>query len=801
MKQIKPDTIHISKSRTVQAYPNLLKEDVEKLLVQTVVEQSEKFSYEEKFNSLLKLLTSTYFYNPDNYTVKTIDSINEGTTGIRVYSARPLVKPEDWSNFEINPRIRTYIESLLSNSVTFESFKKRINHKPNKKKFLKAAKKLFGNLDAYGLGTSLTTLRRFIENIEFNAGITGAKPQGTIFYQYSTKGGVGKNVFIDRLQNFIGEDFMSTGNVKGRWIGAEFSKCLVNYDSEFFPPKNNYNSEKETTITTINNIADNVKYMVEGKGKQPISVQSNSTLVLNSNRMPYDNNARRWGIVRYNEHPLNNKKFTDEEVEYLHPDWSIEQWNQVIQDLFDSCPFGEDFENLVKPVDSFTNDTILRLKNAIYDEYGNIKNVPHYINSATCFQIAEWVVRAENQGSCSDLNRDRRYLKEQLVYLVLGLDNIDKYITQRVNGTLEYSRYNWLELAENEKTSYDIQTTSVDELPTDLQRTAAAFDWYISQCEDDDTPDGTDDDSEEIVEESVEEPVEDIFATILTDDFVNSELQYAKVLEQENNYSLATYATSINNQFIVAAEFKEGCIQPGQELRRKKENMRPTRFVFECDENDITEQRIAINEVYKNFKDNIFSITYSGGKSIHLLIEIAEKDRDEVAKDVKWYWKEVSKIIFNDRVKADEACANITRLTRRPNGLRENGVKQDCYYLNVEAQGFDLTELIEEHKKIEAIKAIEKAAEEARRKTYVANSENSLLQQLENIVTKRQSPSGLLALEILQSGCAASGSDMIGAIGYLRGLSKLDTKWYELGQELVDICHSQHPSNITFSNF
>lgn len=101
-----------------------------------------------------------------------------------------------------------------------------------------------------------------------------------------------------------------------------------------------------------------------------------------------------------------------------------------------------------------------------------------------------------------------------------------------------------------------------------------------------------------------------------------------------------------------------------------------TRFVFECDNTPIEEQE---DMAYSLRADEMaVRATHSGGKSIHVIIEF-EPELEEICKqNYKEIWQAINQLLFNN--KADKACANPARLTRRPNAIRVGGNVQKLLY-------------------------------------------------------------------------------------------------------------------------
>jgi hypothetical protein len=118
-------------------------------------------------------------------------------------------------------------------------------------------------------------------------------------------------------------------------------------------------------------------------------------------------------------------------------------------------------------------------------------------------------------------------------------------------------------------------------------------------------------------------------------------------------------------------------------------------FIFEIDNEDIESQK---RRAKKLFNDKIVNrVVYSGGKSIHcrITLENPPDNKDEY----KYIWKKLNETYFDN--KADTACSNPARLTRMPNAIRKNGIKQKRLFLSNERLNFDWKEGYETDKMVE----------------------------------------------------------------------------------------------------
>lgn len=102
-----------------------------------------------------------------------------------------------------------------------------------------------------------------------------------------------------------------------------------------------------------------------------------------------------------------------------------------------------------------------------------------------------------------------------------------------------------------------------------------------------------------------------------------------------------------------------------------------TRFLFESDVLTIEEQ-IALAKKYEGLATRA---VYSGSKSMHIVFEFSAVHEAYCTDWYKAIWTAINVHLFD--AKADKACANPARLTRRPNIMRRStGNRQTLLYEN-----------------------------------------------------------------------------------------------------------------------
>lgn len=674
------------------------------------------------------------------------------------------------------------IQQVMSETIDFSKFREALPHKEDTKKYLEACKKLFSNVDGLRVGETATSFASYIQNIYSNID-NSVKPTHQMMYLYSAIGGTGKGVLMSRLQHFFKTYKMPVCNnarLNTRWQDGKYATNIATFVDEFFPTKSN----EEDSICLVNNIIDNTEYPVEVKGKQPLFLKSNTTLCVGSNKKPYDANTRRFAIVEYNNYRLANKKFNDIDNKYLYTDYMPEDWDKVIYDAFTSCPFNTEFTDFTETIDENYADTVLQIRQFIKTNRDTASSCEF-----DCCTISDFASTFQYVTSNHYNPQDVKYMKKNLVGMLYNF--VEKGLIKpvvKVNGSLQYSKYNWFEVAEIRLPDDEDHATPREIIDEEhpLKRTSLAWDYLIKDNTPIDPTDG-----------STKNDDDDIEAETESGHFYSTE--DAKTYQMPvctDKYSAPKFSSELTDEFLVSAvykrDYKKQALNNGAELDRKSEHMLPAAFVFESDELSLEEQKNIADSIKK---DNILSITYSGSKSIHILSWIKPEQRAAIAEDFKYYWAAAAERLFGKDIaeKMDRACASIARLTRLPNGYRKDkNALQENYFWNKNAIGIDLSNEIDIHRKELEDKKLQKAISRAFAKKEYDDS-TPLINQLANIAAKSSSDSIKLAYEILSTGCSESGTNMIGAIGALK---KLGDKFKPLVTELYDICHSQHPSNI-----
>lgn len=265
-----------------------------------------------------------------------------------------------------------------------------------------------------------------------------------------------------------------------------------------------------------------------------------------------------------------------------------------------------------------------------------------------------------------------------------------------------------------------------------------------------------------------------------------------------------------DTQFFMTATWNKQArdrIKNGESLTRKSENLVPTAFVYESDTVPIKEQ---LANIKKDAFKYILSITYSGNKSVHIIVPINLNDGYEIDSSglYKYLWKHVAEVIFNDTTILDKQCASIGRMSRMPGATRlkstddgrsldtknREGCKvQTCIFLNDSPSLINLKAWMKDYQLIDLGVSIQNSL---RLPVYrpKMTEKTDPLQHLRNSNAKYPTACKSTALMVLDDGNIPS-SDWLPENGsYISTVHFLKNKFPELTEEFVTKVKQAHPT-------
>lgn len=289
-------------------------------------------------------------------------------------------------------------------------------------------------------------------------------------------------------------------------------------------------------------------------------------------------------------------------------------------------------------------------------------------------------------------------------------------------------------------------------------------------------------------------------------------LEKNPVPSYKDKYDLTPHFVNENHdEFICAASFNEEAMSryikgdtntdefKNGKPRRIDQNMVPYFFVYESDSLPLEKQLEIIDKVLDGTAASaITAVTFSGSKSIHILVKIPEAYRNEIKKDFKFYWDSVAQYIFQEyKNTLDKACATVSRLTRQPNGIRDSGVKQTCYYYNESAvlNEEQVRWSVEIHNEELRLLEIESKAKELKRQMQADFlKETDEFVKLENMHKKGASSAFEVAYNAIHGDCPPGEN-------YVAALRSLQQRGFSIEMQSIMLKNASeaHPTNISKS--
>ena len=269
-------------------------------------------------------------------------------------------------------------------------------------------------------------------------------------------------------------------------------------------------------------------------------------------------------------------------------------------------------------------------------------------------------------------------------------------------------------------------------------------------------------------------------------------------------------------QFAMTATFRKDYFDKakaeGKPLQRLAENLIPSAFVFEADGISIAAQA---NNIRPEMLRHVLSATFSGGKSIHVLVPIHPADAFRIGGNSKLFralWEEVAKAIFADTSVLDRQCASIGRLTRMPGALRlkrtEKGYldtmhldgckRQVCLYLNDAVEYMRLDRLIQKHTAAIQYADLRRNIEAhlAAKRNPVAESAAEEIAHLRRSAEKYPTPSKEVALIVLDQGQVPLAADLPKGGDYWQAFTLLVRRFPKLSESFYEFVKEHHPTRF-----
>lgn len=513
-------------------------------------------------------------------------------------------------------------------------------------------------------------------------------------FSFSPTGDVGKSTFGKIVKLWAQKHGVKCAQVKleeGKFVGAEYNKNLICIIEDI--------QQKHMKLwSDLNVIMDGSDYLIETKGKDAYPAEARCWLVISSNFPVRDPNSRRVrdSIITYGTQKLDKDNPQHYALSKYKDNGEIDAdyYADVFEQMLLSCPKKGFTFNKYECLTPYSPSVFERamgtdLENGTLDTiakyYSKSADKKVIVSPQTLYnRMANWM--RGNITLCEDMPSDTPELKEiSIVLTKLTHAKLITCITPEKKAT--YSKeYDISSLLENIETILEPKIRKLEgEDLSDLILLEAKTMKAIADAIRSENP--TDPDKGPKKEEKKEE--------VELPEIKRVEANFDR-LTYSDNYATSPHLNGKDDPYMLnghfTEEYQKRCMENNERISRSADNIVPEYFVFECDTKPLEEQRAFINSWNPELVKYIKSITFSGSKSYHVLFAINSPE-DITNEEYKTLYNQfMARNRFTPNVDYDPACGSKSRLTRNPNGTREDGSEQTCVYCNPDCDVIDLTE-------------------------------------------------------------------------------------------------------------
>lgn len=645
------------------------------------------------------------------------------------------------------------------------------NYKPNTTKWLKACKKLFFSIkpsknSIYFLQSWTLSIKKQLLNLNDDQNHIAL-----ILISQSlsgdAKGGCGKTFLMEEMKKFInsniGDDAVfETTSLPGRFTTpVDYAKKPFAFISD---PENHL--DKAWSQNSFNNIVDKVSFDTDMKYDKPENFKSISNLIISTNHHYKKNNTRRWGEIWF--HPIQVKLILESDDEdskkYI---LKKEEYSNALYDFFFCVPdtLLYKFNSDERSESNLEDKRLLTMFNLLFDQeeinslLGDKTFTALTSGSVVTPAKVSKMITALNDGYRIDARRvyDKIFCKD---------DGSNRWESTSRNSDVTYLKY---------KVS-PIPVSLVEHTDRECSYLEKTAKWWNEIILTTNSVEGSN-----IMEFKLEKP----------------DLVSLKLPAFSDMYTKTPSFDTSNKEFICVTPYKSSVIEEAinsgkMDISRGCQVMEPVGFVFESDKLSKEDQLNQIKSVYESHSEEILGVVDSGNKSIHLttilnIEDFSENELNTMTKHFKEIWSKVGEYLGFNISTLDVACANIGRLTRCPNGKRQDGKSQPCLHWNNKARlkSDFVKKLISTYQFKDAFEV-----EKPHHVFVKLNSEE--VDDLEKLNRIKNGSNDLNTLKNAVDGILPSGENYYGALcaGYGIGLSK------QFLIEVAEKISQAHPSNI-----
>lgn len=546
------------------------------------------------------------------------------------------------------------------------------NYQPNGLNWLKACRKLFYNikpsknsiyyLQSFALQVKNQILNRPYSNSNIMLMLISQSEAGYAL------GGCGKSFLVNKIHDWIIDTFGKLAVGEASELPSQYT-TFESYSKSLFmiisDPQ--IQGRFDYDVSALNNIIDKMAYTRNEKYVKNDTLTSMANLIVTTNYSFSGRNQRRIGEVHF--WPININSLIESKSDDCRYILQPNDFEKYINEFFFAVPdqlvFEKDWE-ASSAASYFASDTIAKF-NMLFNE-NDLKDNGY--NSIFPFMLEQEVSPSVVAEAMRKLDPDYRWTARNVFEQIFcRADGKPRFDCCNTNNKPQYRKYKIKPIIADAPVS----TAGMSM----LEQTAKWWEDIICTYEPPELPPPDDDDK-------------------LEDD-VNGNIDLAELrlpafksrFDKQPHFDKGTY------EFFVACPYTKETIEKSIEdnnylVSRGRDCMEPLGFVFESDDMSIEDQKNQAARVISSFPGEILGVVSSGGKSLHITCiledDYSTREKTIMRKYFKDLWAYVGNYLGFDTTKMDTACANIGRLTRYPNGKRENGANQPAIFWNNDAR-------------------------------------------------------------------------------------------------------------------
>ena len=715
---------------------------------------------EDNFNSTSEAIeTLEYFAEKATLTYRapTIEiNQNNGTKKIV-----PAFMPSVSNTQTVISNANKLIFDFVTNNFDYRKIYAKKNKTPDEAKFNEALDKLFQlqtEEEKDKIAHWIWSAARKLHNLPVKY------PTMLIFH--STKVGTGKSMLAGKLASILIGRKVPAMNIDYYLDGFSMEETeslpIMFFDEFGTRDKKNLNKLKSM-------ITDNFE-RIEYKGKNAFTLPSFKSFILTTNDDP-----------KLLTQDITERRYATIEFQSTKGLLSLQEIDELVETLWETVPYNSD---------DYIDEDVL---------YSN--SIQKSTNETMVDVISSWYYKIDELGmnTLTDIMSHDAITITELVSITKCTKNwahkiLDSGYFTRVSPTSRYYKPNtelFQKIYDSLLNRKDIDDIAIEVDPKDklieaLQAKIKELEAKLAEKDNPTDPDPT----------TPTDPAPNKFTT---EDIVKFQTPV-----KDDKFSQPSVKVKENTQFIITArpkpEYIKEVLKSDEKVDAKGEHYLPVFFTFESDDLPLQEQEENYKKLLNGkYKENVFSVTNSGHKSLHTLVFIRPEQAEEIAKDFKYYWNVVGNKLYGTVEHLDKQCASIARLSRLPGGTRDDGSEQTCLYINRDVIGIDLSEEIKEHNKDLLVNSVIRAT------TTTANTNNEEtdeLQKLKNIYNKNnnRSEAFITAYEAIVNNDFPSGANYVAAISSLKGMGFTSEF---VRNSLFEPAKQLHKTNLTrnFENY